>query len=177
MSRVLPPRCPPACASDARVCARAPRAQKNAKVRELENWEKARAKLKGMCEPPPHERDLNEMSEGLLFIAELGKEDYLEEMTHRRFPVLLTEHFKNSVIVSNVLYCIGASALASFEKQLIPPPKVPRARAHCSRRQRTCTLSHAHARYVARSERTVCTGPQGSTLTPSSLCRSTPASR
>ena len=168
-------RAAPACASDVRARAR-PRPQKNAKARELENWEKARAKLKGMCEPPPHERDLNEMSEGLLFIAELGKEDYLEEMTHRRFPVLLTEHFKNSVIVSNVLYCIGASALASFEKKLIPPPKVLRARTHCSRRQCTCTLSHAHV-HAARSERMVCTGPRGSTLTPSSLCRSTPASR
>jgi hypothetical protein len=37
--------------------------------------------------------------------------------------VLLTEHFKNAVICSNVLYCIGASAMASFEKKLIPPPK------------------------------------------------------
>ena len=113
-------------------CAR-PRPQKNMKARELENWEKARAKLKDMCEPPPHERDLNEMSEGMLFIAELGKEDYLDEMTHRRFPVLITEHFKNAVIVSNVLYCIGASALASFEKKLLPPTKVSRARAHPQR--------------------------------------------
>lgn len=113
-------------------CAR-PLPQKNMKARELENWEKARAKLKDMCEPPPHERDLNEMSEGLLFIAELGKEDYLDEMTHRRFPVLITEHFKNAVVVSNLLYCIGACALASFQKKLLPPAKVSRARAHPQR--------------------------------------------
>ena len=128
-------RAAPACASDVRARAR-PRPQKNAKACELENWEKARAKLKGMCEPPPHERDLNEMSEGLLFIAELGKEDYLEEMTHQRFPVLLTEHFKNSVIVSNVLYCIGASALASFEKVANDLPQAqlrgPQMFAKCS---------------------------------------------
>ena len=62
--------------------------------------------------------------QGLLFIAELGKEDYLEEATHRRFPVLLSEHFKNAVVCSNVLYCIGASAMASFEKKLVPPPKI-----------------------------------------------------
>ena len=64
------------------------------------------------------------MAQGLLFIAELGKTDYLDEMTHQRFPVLLTEHFKNSVIVSNILYYIGCCALASFEKKLLPPPKV-----------------------------------------------------
>jgi len=35
--------------------------------------------------------------QGLLFIAELGKDDYLEEDTHRRFPVLLTG--KNVTVV------------------------------------------------------------------------------
>ena len=103
------------------------------KARELENWEKARATLKDMCEPPPHERDLNAMSEGLLFIAELGKQDYLDETTHRRFPVLITEHCKNAVIVSNVLYCIGASALASFQTKLVPRAKVSPQRAKALR--------------------------------------------
>jgi hypothetical protein len=39
------------------------REQKNAKARELENWEKAKSKLKDMCEAPPQERNLDEMSE------------------------------------------------------------------------------------------------------------------
>ena len=44
------------------------REQKNAKARELESWEKAKSKLKDMCEPPPHERNLDDMSEvALLF--------------------------------------------------------------------------------------------------------------
>ena len=62
--------------------------------------------------------------QGLLFIADQGKESHLEEMVHRRFPVLITEHFKNSLTCSNVLYCIGTCAQASFEKKLLPPAKV-----------------------------------------------------
>ena len=71
---------------------------------------------------------LHDTFQGLLFIGDLGKDDYLDETTHRRLPVLITEHFKNSVVCSNCLFCIGASAMQSFSKQnakrLLPPPKV-----------------------------------------------------
>jgi hypothetical protein len=71
---------------------------------------------------------IHDTFQGLLFIGDLGKDDYLDETTHRRLPVLITEHFKNSVVCSNCLFCIGASAMQSFSKQnakrLLPPPKV-----------------------------------------------------
>ena len=102
-------------------------AKKNAKERELTPQEKAQKQLRELTEQPPHERDLNEMSKGLLLVADLGKENFLDEMTHRRLLVVVTEHFKNSVICSNAMYCIGMCAMQSFSNEspnrLVPPAR------------------------------------------------------
>jgi len=45
-------------------------------------------------------------------------------LCHAQTYTNTSEHFKNAVVCSNVLYCIGASAMESFEKKIRPPPRV-----------------------------------------------------
>ena len=66
--------------------------QKNAKARELENWEKARAKLKGFCEAPPHMRDLTEMSEVAHMPHILISSEISLSRVHVLFSVCLSFH-------------------------------------------------------------------------------------
>jgi len=66
----------------------------------------------------PHRRDLHQLSEAILFLAQVGKTERLAEDVIVFLVVIFKDHFAETVLISNALYavaCIARTTIIFFE--------------------------------------------------------------